>query len=51
MKLYREEKGSVAYSIVESDGILPEDAANQIRQNPYVHDVILIQSRQEGGPR
>lgn len=51
MKLYREEKGSVAYSIVESDGNLPEDAADQIRRNPYVHDVMLIQSQQGGGLR
>lgn len=43
MKLYREDKGSTAYSIVESDGVLPPDAAEQIRTNPYVHDVMLIQ--------
>ena len=49
MKLYREGKGSIAYSIVESDDTLPEDAADQIRQNPYVHDVMLIQSQQGGG--
>ena len=49
MKLYREEKGSIAYSIVESDGVLPEDAADQIRRNPYVHDVMLIQPQQGGG--
>lgn len=45
MKLYREEKGSTAYSIVESDGILPAESAEQIRLNPYVHDVMLIQAR------
>ena len=47
MKLYREEKGSTAYSIVESDGILPTDAADQIRQNPYVQDVMLIQPQSQ----
>ena len=47
MKLYREEKGSTAYSIVESDGVLPGDAAEQIRQNPYVQDVMLIQPQRQ----
>ena len=51
MKLYREEKGSTAYSIVESDGRLPEDAADRIRENPYVQDVMLIQPQQKGGAR
>ena len=51
MKLYREEKGSTAYSIVESDGRLPEDAADHIRENPYVQDVMLIQPQQKGGAR
>lgn len=48
MKLYREEKGSTAYSIVESDGVLPEEAAEQIRLNPYVQDVMLIQPQRKG---
>lgn len=43
MKLYREAKGSTAYSIVESDGLLPKEAADQIRLNPYVKDVMLIE--------
>lgn len=47
MKLYREEKGLTAYTIVESDGILPQDAAAQIRLNPYVRDVMLIQPQRE----
>lgn len=47
MKLYREEKGSTAYSIVESDDKLPSEAVEQIRENKYVTDVMLIQL-QEG---
>ena len=47
MKLYREEKGSTAYSIVDSDDKLPSEAVEQIRENKYVTDVMLIQL-QEG---
>ena len=43
MKLYREEKGCTAYSIVESDGPLPPAAAEEIRKNPHVKDVMLVQ--------
>ena len=42
MKLFREEKGQTAYSIVESDNDLPEAVGMQIRQNPWVKDVMLI---------
>lgn len=51
LKLYREDKGSTAYSIVESDGILPPQAAEQIQRLPYVHDVLLIQPGQKGGAK
>lgn len=44
MRLFREKKGHTAYSIVESDGCLPEDVANNLRQNPNVHDVMIIQA-------
>ena len=47
MKLYREEKGLTAYSIVESDDKLPSEVVEQIRENKYVTDVMLIQL-QEG---
>ena len=50
MKLYREEKGSTAYSIVESDGVLPAEAADQIRTNSYVQDVMLIQPHEKNEP-
>lgn len=44
MKLFREAKGQTAYSIVESDGRLPEDISALIRENKYVQDVMLVQT-------
>lgn len=44
MKLFREAKGQTAYSIVESDGRLPEDIPGYIQKNPYVRDVMLVQT-------
>ena len=43
MNLFREAKGQTAYSIVESDGKLPEDISADIRENMYVQDVMLVQ--------
>lgn len=43
MRLFREKKGEIAYSIVESDGSLPEDVAKELRQNENVHDVMVVQ--------
>ena len=43
MRLFRESKGHTAYTIVESDGILPEDIADTIRQNKHVQDVMVVQ--------
>ena len=43
LKLFRESKGSTAYSIVEFDGILPEGIPDRIKENPDVKDVMLIQ--------
>lgn len=43
MRLFRDAKGSTAYTIVESDGRLPEDIADSIRENPHVRDVMLVQ--------
>ncbi len=44
MRLFREEKGSKAYTIVESDERLPEDVDTLLRQNPNIHDVMIVQS-------
>ncbi len=43
MRLFREEKGSRAYTIVESDERLPEDVDRLLRQNPHIHDVMIVQ--------
>lgn len=44
MRLFRESKGSTAYTIVESDDHLPEDITETLRENPHVHDVMIVQS-------
>ena len=44
MRLFREAKGSTAYSIVESDGTLPEGLSESLFQNEYVYDVMLVQA-------
>ena len=43
MRLFRESKGEIAYTIVESDGRLPEDIGETIRLNENIHDVMIVQ--------
>lgn len=43
MRLFRESKGHTAYTIVESDGKLPENIADTIRQNEHVFNVMVVQ--------
>jgi len=43
MRLFREDKGKTAYTIVESDGFLPEDVAEEIKTNQYVSEVVVVQ--------
>ncbi|MGN0295266.1 MAG: L-serine ammonia-lyase, iron-sulfur-dependent subunit beta [Lachnospiraceae bacterium] len=43
MRLFREAKGYTAYTIVESDDLLPGDIAGKIRENPCVSDVMIVQ--------
>ena len=45
MRLFREAKGSTAYSIVESDGLLPEGLSESLYKNEYVYDVMLVQAQ------
>ena len=45
MRLFREAKGSTAYSIVESDGVLPEGLRESLFENEYVYDVMLVQAQ------
>lgn len=44
MRLFREKKGHTAYTIVESDGRLPEDISEKLHENPNVHDVMIVQA-------
>lgn len=43
MRLFREAKGHTAYTIVESDGKLPENIAETIRQHEHVLNVMVVQ--------
>ena len=44
MRLFREEKGNIAYTFAESDDPIPEDVVTAVRLNRNVHDVMLIQA-------
>lgn len=44
MRLFRESKGNTAYTIVESDDRLPVDVSERLRENPNVHDVMIVQN-------
>ncbi len=44
MRLFREEKGAAAYTVVESDEKIPVAVLDQIRTNKYVSDLMLIQA-------
>ena len=44
MRLFRESKGHTAYSIIESDGRLPDGIPQALQTNPYIHDVMIVQS-------
>lgn len=44
MRLFREAKGDVAYTIVESDDRLPTNIADNLKTNQYIQDVMVIQS-------
>lgn len=43
MRLFREDKGAAAYTVVESDERIPEKVLARIRTNPNVSDLMLIQ--------
>ena len=43
MRLFREARGYTAYSIIESDGTLPDVIPDQLRGNPNIRDVMLVQ--------
>lgn len=43
LKLFREDKGATAYSIVESDEKLPPEVATEINLNEHVYNTMLVQ--------
>ena len=43
MRLFRTGKGSTAYTIVESDQSLPDGIDLQLRKNPHIIDVMVVQ--------
>ena len=43
MRLFREAKEHTAYTIVESDGKLPEDVTENLKDNVNVRDVMVVQ--------
>lgn len=43
MRLFREGKGEIAYTILESDEDIPEDFSSILSSNANIHDSILIQ--------
>lgn len=43
MRLFREKKGDIAYTIVETDGQLPERIVGFLRMNANIHDVMIVQ--------
>lgn len=45
MRLFRKSKGSTAYSIVESDGLLPNGLTEDLFKNAFVYDVMIVQAQ------
>ena len=42
MRLFREEKGNLAYTFAESDDPIPENVIPAVKLNANVHDVVII---------
>ena len=43
MRLFREDKGATAFTIVESDEQIPEEILDEIHKNENVQDLMLVQ--------
>ena len=43
MRLFREDKGADAFTIVESDEQIPEEILAEIHKNENVQDLMLVQ--------
>ena len=42
LRVYREQKGGIAYMIIESDEEITRDTVDEIEKNPFVKDTMLI---------
>ena len=42
LRVFREEKGGLAYTIVESDEEISEKAVDVIKKNPAIQDIMLV---------
>ncbi len=42
LRVFRREKGGVAYTIIESDEEITENAVNQIKKNPAIIDIMTV---------
>ena len=47
LKLFREDKGATAYSIIESDEKLPQKVISEINSNPNVYKTMLVQNQED----
>lgn len=43
MRLFRDDKGATAYTIIESDDAIPQHVMDEIKQNPHIKELMLIQ--------
>ncbi len=43
MRIYRREKGKIAYTVLEADEQIPEKLIEELRQHDHIHSVILLQ--------
>lgn len=43
MRLFRDDKGGIAYTVVESDDRIPNGILDEMRENAYVQEIMLIQ--------
>ena len=42
LRVFREEKGGLAYTIVESDEAITEKAVEEMKKNPAIDDIMLV---------
>ena len=43
MRMYREAKGKIAYTVMEADEQIPEDVIKEMQKLENVHSVMLLQ--------